>query len=212
MKRSLDISGQKFGRWTVLRQCEEYFGKSARFLCRCDCRNERVVMAQSLRNGRSPSCGCLSVEFISQNKIAKKHGMCKTRVYRIWCAMRTCCTNPNFPMYNYYGGRGIKICDRWLKFENFYADMGEPTTDKHTLERKNSNGNYEPSNCKWATRKEQGNNTRHNRFIEFNGKIKTLAQWSDDYHIKQSTLSDRLKSGWPFVDAVTLPIGAPRTD
>jgi len=124
----------------------------------------------------------------------KTHGMRWTREYAAWCAMMTRCTNPNSANYFNYGGRGIKVCDSWKSFENFYADMGD--ANGMTLDRIDVNGNYEPGNCKWSSMKEQGNNKRNNVRIEYCGFDMTAQQWADHTGIGESTIRRRLKLGW----------------
>lgn len=132
----------------------------------------------------------------------KKHGYYGTTIYRVWLRMKQRCQNPNDKMYGYYGGRGIKVCKRWQAFENWLEDMGERPTPKHTLERIDVNGDYEPSNCKWATMKEQGNNRRNNRKYTFNGETRTIAQWAESVGIAHESMRKRIKK-WPLERALT---------
>lgn len=126
--------------------------------------------------------------------------------YRAWSCMRTRCNNPKFVDWNLYGGRGIKCCDRWDSFVQFFADMGPKPSPGHSLDRKDSDGNYEPSNCRWATAKEQANNwKRRNRRIEFMGQTLSLPDWANRMGISRESLRDRLKSGWPVEKALTTP-------
>lgn len=120
--------------------------------------------------------------------------MRRTRTYRKWSGMKTRCTNKNETCYKYYGGRGISFCERWKVYANFLADMGE-APDKMTLERIDSNKDYGPENCRWATMKEQANNKSNNVFVTYNGETKTIAQWSDITGIKQATIAARVRSG-----------------
>lgn len=115
----------------------------------------------------------------------------KFRQYRIWVGMRSRCNNPNVPIYRWYGGRGIKVCQRWDSFANFWEDMAEGYKDDLQIDRINSDGNYEPKNCRWATKKEQANNLRSNRLITINNETKTLAQWIDNSSVKSSTVKQR---------------------
>lgn len=138
-------------------------GCSPVWLVKCDCGSE-VRMTTGQLSGRTRSCGCWKRE----NGTRLTHGMGRkggrrSRVYRIWNAMRQRCGNPNQPHYARYGGLGVTVCERWEKFENFYADMGDPPTDTHSLDRIDPFGNYEPGNCRWATREEQARNTRRTR-------------------------------------------------
>jgi hypothetical protein len=157
-RKLIDLTGQHFGRWTVLAlHPKRSKHRNARWHCVCDCGGERLVAASSLRQGGSKSCGCL------QRECKTKHGHTKggkvTRAYRCWVAMRQRCFNPNHEAYPYYGGRGITVCERWLSFENFFADMGAPPRNR-TLDRIDVNGNYEPNNCRWASTFEQSRNKR----------------------------------------------------
>ena len=163
-----------------------------------------VVPATNLITWRKISCGCL--------ESAVKHGHAAggiiSRTYKSWYGMKTRCYNPRQRQYKDYGGRGIKVCDRWLhSFENFLEDMGErpPGT---TLERMDNDGDYCPENCKRATRVEQGNNTRTNKWITYEGETLTLHQWSTRLGINPGTLYSRLRSpGWSVEKAFTKPIG-----
>jgi len=135
----------------------------------------------------------------------KKQGRKRTPEYRVWMSMRTRCRNPNHKFFHRYGGRGIIVCDRWDRFENFFSDMGSRPTPHHTLDRKDNNGPYAPHNCKWATRREQANNTPRNRIIEFRGRRLSLTQWAREIGINGSSLAERLESGWPLERALTQP-------
>lgn len=136
----------------------------------------------------------------------KTHGQTKTPEFNTWVNIRQRCYNKNHPQYKDYGGRGILVCDRWLEsFENFYNDMGEKPFKKATLERKNTNGNYTPDNCKWATFKEQQNNRRNNRIVEYDGKKQTLQQWADEYNIDSDIVRSRIdRDGWDLYKALTI--------
>jgi hypothetical protein len=150
-----NLAGQVFGRWTALTLTRLRF--YAAWVCRCECGTERIVRAADLLNGSSVSCGCYRRE--RNLEFCFKHGAVGTRTYRIWKGMHTRCTNPRRADYKHYGGRGIRICERWSDFRNFIADMGECPPGL-TLERNENNGNYEPGNCRWATQLEQVHNQR----------------------------------------------------
>jgi hypothetical protein len=127
----------------------------------------------------------------------------RTKTYSCWAHIIQRCKNENDSAYKNYGGRGIKVCERWYKFENFLTDMGEQPP-RHSIERIDNNGNYSPENCKWATYKEQHNNKRVNHWIEFNNQRKTLRQWADKLGINKSTLSKRInRSNWPIEKALS---------
>jgi hypothetical protein len=120
------------------------------------------------------------------------------------------CTNPDSTGYARYGGRGITVCDRWREsFANFLADMGPKPTPRHTIDRINNDGNYEPGNCRWATGKEQCRNTRRNRYIEHDGRRMTQVEWCEETGMIKATLCCRLKSGWSVAAALTTPVNHP---
>ena len=145
------VPGYKVGRLTIV---ERLPNRSAR--CKCDCGNETTVHLTNLPTGNTRSCGCIHREYANT---PRSHGMAKTPTYRSWSMMKNRCRNPNHDKASYYAGRGIKMCDRWERFENFLEDMGE-RPDGHSIDRIDNNGNYEPGNCRWATHSQQMRNTR----------------------------------------------------
>ena len=158
MPKKIEMTGRKFGRLTVLREASKRISNRVTWECLCDCGNIKMATALSLRNGHTQSYGCLSIEMTIGRSTT--HGMPKkSRAYKSWDYMLSRCRNKKDSGYKYYGGRGIKVCDRWLNFENFFKDMGEcpPTL---TIERINNNGDYEPSNCYWTSRAMQSRNQR----------------------------------------------------
>lgn len=204
MKR-IDMKSKRFGKFTVLAIASKNKSGDLTWLCKCDCGNEKVIVGTCLRNGSSKSCGCLCKE--KNRKIQTKHGKRKTRIYGIWAGMKQRCLNPSNQKYKNYGGRGIEICNRWMNFENFYKDMGDPPID-YSIDRIDNDGNYEPSNCKWSTNIEQSNNTTTNRVIEFYGLKLTIAQWSRMINISARTLRARLfEHNWSIQKALTTPVG-----
>lgn len=208
MGKFQDLTGQRFGRLVALERVEGRNGRKM-WLCQCDCGNTKAVMAGSLTKGDTQSCGCLQKELLSQR--AKTHGKSGSRIFWIWRDIKLRCYVPSNNSYNRYGGRGIKVCDEWLGengAENFINwAMNNGYADNLTIDRKDNDGNYEPSNCRWVTPKEQANNRRSSIYITFNGKTQTKKQWAEEYGIKYSTLKMRLgKYHWSVEKALTTPI------
>jgi hypothetical protein len=164
----IDLTGKHFGRWFVLaihpprmRYGRRGHAVCVLWLCRCDCGTERVVFGTNLRRGLSTSCGCRSREKTRERNARHGHA-CRgkvTRAYIRWLSMLQRCCNPNNTAYDYYGGRGISVCERWHTFDNFLSDMGEPPPGL-SIDRIDVNGDYEPGNCRWATASEQVRNQR----------------------------------------------------
>lgn len=187
----IDLTGKVFGRLTVLGLAGRSVHRSQLWLCECECGSQVEANGAVLRRGASKSCGCLARELTSIR--ARRHGMAQTKEYQLWGAMLRRCLNPNAAGYRQYGGRGIKVCERWMDFGNFYADMGPRPSPRHSLDRfPDQNGDYEPGNCRWATSTEQARNTRSNRMIEFRGESRCLAEWSEILNVPYHTLKARL--------------------
>jgi hypothetical protein len=150
--------GRTFGKWKVV-EFVDVKNKLQRFKCRCKCGNENIIYGSDLRSEHTTQCTICHNRKISRGNIT--HGFSNSSTYKIWRAMIDRCTNSNCSTYHYYGGRGIKVCERWLNFENFLKDMG-PRPTKLTIDRIDNDGNYEPGNCRWVTHKENCNN-RHRK-------------------------------------------------
>jgi len=195
--------GAKFNRWTIV-------GNPVSkdwvifYPCKCECGTEKLIRSQQVREGRSLSCGCLRKERLQEANV--KHGMSHTPAHNRWMGMVQRCTDPHHHAYKDYGGRGIKVCERWLTFENFYADMGDPPQPGMSLDRYPDNdGNYEPGNVRWATKKEQANNRRSSKLLTYNGETRTQAEWEDVHGLRRGQLWERLDRGWELGRALTTP-------
>lgn len=192
-----DIEGQRFGRLTVLSYAGTRYG-FRQWNCICDCGNEYVTAGFRLRHRKTRECRNCAYDQI------RTHGQHKTRTYRTWIAMRNRCQSETSKAYANYGRRGISFCKRWQKFENFLEDMGE-APEGLSIDRINNNGNYEPGNCRWSTRKEQCRNKRNNVRLTMGGETLTLAEWTERYGIRSTTMTKRIERGWSVERAITEP-------
>lgn len=199
----IDLTGKKFGRLTVIERAEN---KNGRIMWKCQCECGKIVIIQNynLKSGHTKSCGC----YRKDNPQGKTHNKSNTRLYTIWENIKQRCYNPNNNRYKNYGARGITVCDKWKEFMPFYNwAMANGYRDDLTIDRIDVNGNYEPSNCRWATPKEQANNTRQNRMITYNGKTQTLAQWADEMNIDYRALWARINQcHWSIDKAFNMPV------
>jgi len=204
MTKFQNLTGKTFTRLTVIRRGENTNNGHVKWECQCSCGNKVNVEARSLKTKNTMSCGCLKKE-LDKTK-TYKHGMTGTPEYKVWDAMKgrcLCLTNKRFKDY---GGRDITVCAKWEKsFVNFYKDVG-PRPKNHTLERIDNNKGYYPENVKWATQKEQANNTRQNHLINLHGWIMSIAQWATFSGVRQGTIRNRLYPGWPAEKAIFKPI------
>ncbi len=196
-----DLLGQRFGRLVVEAIDTEKTKDRWLWLCRCDCGATVKVGTGNLRGGKTKSCGCWKRDELSQRATTKEYR--DTPEYKTWMSMRSRCSIPSATGFDYYGGRGIRVCERWNDFFAFLSDMGQRPSPKHSIERNDVNGDYEPDNCRWATKAEQANNTRANRLITIDGETKSVRQWEDHMGYNEGVISTRLYHGWSEYDAVT---------
>lgn len=188
------LVGRSYGRWTVVAPSPKR-GKHIVWLCRCECGTEKSVLGFTLKAGTSQDCGCTRTAKNAARRTT--HGMWRHPAYNSWHAAMGRCHYPNSPGWNLYGGRGISFCARWYDFSNFWADMGPTWTPGMTLDRIDTDGDYAPGNCRWATPKAQANNRRDNVVIQTPKGPMTVCQAAEAFGIKHQTISSRIRYGWP---------------
>jgi hypothetical protein len=208
--RLIDLTDRQFGRWTVIARGPRQ-GNALTWFCRCECGTEKFVEGASLRRSDTPksskSCGCYRRERITRHgqSIRRKRN---ASAYGIWSAMKDRCSNPSNSEYAAYGGRGIKVCSRWIaSYQAFISDMGPRPSRRHSIDRINNDGNYEPGNCRWATRKQQDDNRRNAIMVVYGGKLMRLREVvsKSGSAIPFATIRYRVKHGWPIERALTEP-------
>lgn len=206
--RLINLVGRRFGRLLVLANAGAASPGVHLWRCRCDCSADAVVHGHNLRNGTTRSCGCLRREVTARrDRERATHGHSRTRsaTYASWRSMRQRCSLPTAQNWSDYGGRGVVVCERWMSFAAFLSDMGERPKGT-TLDRIDPFGNYEPTNCRWATIDEQANNRRTSRLITADGRMLTIAQWARASGLNVATIHSRLLLGWPEHEAVMRPL------
>lgn len=208
-KRRQVNPGDSFGQWTVLEF--SYRGNDYRkyfWRCQCACGTVKDVNHSRLIAGRSTRCGrCANRRENNPNYF---HGESNNRIYGVWRDMRSRCQVSTHAAYRHYGGRGIRVCERWQDFSLFFEDMGNPPDGKYSIERNDVNGNYEPSNCRWATMNEQARNRRNNRMLTHDGETMCVTDWANRIGMSCNAIRCRLKRGWSVEDALTTPSLKPR--
>lgn len=212
-KTTVDI-GSKYNSLTVIKETKSHRKPNGqlvrKFLCQCECGNNKIISIYPLINGKTKTCGWLSL-FACKNRFIK-HGNTiankPTPEYRTWVGIKNRCHNVNEPAYKNYGGRGIFVCNEWMyDFERFLKYMGKKPSPKHSIDRIDNSRGYSPDNCRWATAKEQNVNTRRNVFIEFNNEIKTMHEWASIINVPYKTLHYRIrKMNWTVHKAFTTPL------
>lgn len=201
----VDLLGKRFGR-LVVQSIAGSKNQQVHWNCLCDCGKTTVICTRQLNCGQTTSCGCYGMERRRAASLAATttHGKSRTPIYEVWFNMIRRCENESHKSFKHYGARGIKVCDAWHSFEAFYADMGDRPSDAHTIDRKDNNGNYEPSNCRWATQTEQARNRRSSRYLTIFGETKTIIAWAEDERcqVSYAAFSKRVYCGWDGVDAL----------
>lgn len=195
MAAKIDLTGMNFERWTVSGESHQK-GSMVYWDCICTCGTKRKVYGADLKRGMSKSCGCLTKEVAAAQK--ETHGLSTHKAYKSWIEMKSRCLNPRNTGFKDYGGRGITICAEWETFECFWQDMGDTWQEGLSIDRIETNGNYEPSNCKWSTPKEQGNNRRTNVMVTLpDGRRMTVTQAADEHGVDRRAVYSRIRYGWP---------------
>lgn len=204
MAEKIDITGWRSGLLTVLHP-SPVRSKGNYWTCRCECGNTIEVLSGNIRSEHTKSCGCLKKAIWL--KARTSHDKSKLPEYKVWKGLRKRIHNPNDERYSSYGGRGLTVDPRWdASFEVFLADMGRRPGSGYSVERLDNDKGYWPDNCRWATNKEQTNNRRSSRVLEYNGESRTLAQWAELTGIAQATLRRRIERGWGVKEAFETPV------
>ena len=201
----LDLTGQRFGRLTVIERAQSK-DKNTAWRCKCDCGNYKIVSGPNLRAGKSRSCGCGVIESVITR--SKTHGESnRTRLYRIWKGMKDRCRRKSHINYERYGGRGITVCPEWEHSYEKFRDwaLSHGYRDNLTIDRIDNDKGYSPDNCRWATYSEQSTNKSNNHIIAYHGESKPLTRWAREAGISYATLQRRLKRGWDIESALITP-------
>lgn len=199
---TIDLTEQRFGKLVAKKIVGKNSSGNYKWLCQCDCGNEKIVLQSNLRAGNTVSCGCHRKEIL----LHKTHGENHTDLYGVWHGMMLRCHTKSYRAYKWYGARGIIVCDHWHKYENFRDWANQNGYQKGlTIERINNNKGYSPDNCRWATTKEQQNNRRSNHLVTYNGETHNITQWGEITGLGFDTIARRLKNGWSIEDTLTKP-------
>lgn len=210
--KSPSLPGDKYGRLTLLHEVkgQECRPSKRKWLVRCDCKDgtEKEVSLDNMRGGTTSSCGCMQREAAAAAKTT--HGMTEHPIYVVWTNMVQRCTNPSAHSFERYGGRGITVCDAWKTFDVFYADMGDGYAKGLQIDRIDNSKGYEPENCRWATRTENGRNKRNNRLVGYQGGNITLSEACVIAGMKYDNVCSRIRRGWPISRALGAQFDNPK--
>lgn len=199
MSKYKDLTGQKFGKLTIIERAENDKQGNAQWLCKCDCGKTVIVRGYQLTIGKTNSCGCLK-------SIRQSHHKSHLRIWQIWECMKQRCYNPSQISYKNYGAKGIRVCEEWHNFENFYNwSLNNGYETNLTIDRIDNNKDYSPNNCRWVDMKTQQRNRTNNHLVTLNGETKCITEWCEIYHLQYNTVLRRLKNGWDIVTAITKP-------
>jgi hypothetical protein len=208
----IDLSGQRFGRWTVLHRCDApEESNRVYWLCKCDCGNTKAVMGSALRSGKTKSCGCLSREKLIERNTTQHaiHRMTGIKLYKTWTGIKNRCYNQKSAHYQNYGKRGISMCEEWrnsfVEFNKWCRDNGYRVG--LSIDRINNDGDYEPDNCRWVTQDVQANNRRSVVYIEYDNTTMSMSEWARLKGMSLQVLRYRLNAGWPTEKALETPTG-----
>lgn len=208
MPQLRNLTGQRFGRLVVVERKAHSTRRSAHWATRCDCGTETIVRGSHLTMGKIVSCGCHRRE--RTIAVSTVHGMSKSSEFNIWMKIKGRCCNKSNRAYQDYGGRGVRVCDAWLdSFEAFLSDMGPRPSPKHSIDRIDNAGNYEPSNCRWSTAKEQARNRRSNWKIDYDGESHFITDLAARSVVSTRAFVSRIKAGWPVHNALVTPAHSP---
>lgn len=205
--RFIDLTGQEFDNLEVIEFAGYASNGNAKWKCKCKCGRFKDIASWQIINRATRSCGCLRDNALRAMRTTHRDG--NSTEHRIWSNIMTRCYNPKCAAYRWYGGRGIEACDRWRGdsgYQNFLSDVGRRPGPEYTLDRINHNGNYEPSNVRWATVKQQARNRRSNRMIEHDGRCLSVAEWAEILGVRSGSLLQRINSGWSIERALTTPM------
>lgn len=213
----IDLTGKRFGRLLVIKRAGTAVGRNGQKVptweCLCDCGNTATIRGSNLRSGATTSCGCYAKEvFHKRGKDSATHGCTNTRLYQTWASMKRRCDAPGSPLFENYGGRGVKVCDEWEHSFEAFRDWAlangfqeDAKRGDCTLDRIDVDGDYCPSNCRWVDNLTQQNNKRSSKYLEFNGERLTQAEWSRRMGLSQNIICKRLKKGWSIEKTLTTP-------